>query len=63
MNFNRLRLIDLTDNYRKRLLLFYKRYFPPKQKPLMPKTELPPISWTREMGGSSYACDYDSVAC
>ena len=63
MNFNRLRLIDLTDNYRKRLLLFYKRYLPPKQNLSCLRHELPPISWTREMGGSSYAGDYDSAAC
>jgi len=25
--------------------------------------ELPPISYVQEMGGSSYAGDYDSVTC
>ena len=25
--------------------------------------ELPPISYVQEMGGSSYAGDYDSAAC
>ena len=28
-----------------------------------PAIELPPISYVQEMGGSSYAGDYDSAAC
>ena len=28
-----------------------------------PRNELPPISYVQEMGGSSYAGDYDSAAC
>ena len=27
------------------------------------QSELPPISYVQEMGGSSYAGDYDSAAC